>query len=79
MKMGSFVMQEDSFVAESANDVPNVLMIRVLVLLIFTATGNSVNGVSSIIVMVMFNYLKINFSATKNNFEKLLARGGARG
>ena len=44
--------------AEAADDVPHVTTLRVLVVLICTATVNSDNGVSSMIVMVMFNYLK---------------------
>ena len=44
--------------AEAADDVTNLLILRVLGLLICTDTGNSDNGVSSMIVMVLFNYLK---------------------
>ena len=65
--------------SEAADDVPNVLMLIAMVLLICTTTFNSDNGVSSVIFMVLFNYLKFNFSATKMNFEKQPAGGGARG
>ena len=40
--------------AEAADDVPNELMLRVLVLLTYTYTGNYENGVSSVIGMVLF-------------------------
>ena len=43
---------------EAADGVTNLLMLRVLILLTFIATGNYDNGVSSLIVMVMFNYFK---------------------
>ena len=65
--------------AKAEGGVPNVLAICVLVLLICIATGNPENGVSSMIIMVLFNYLKFNFSATKRNPEKLLAGGGVNG
>ena len=55
--------------AEEKDDVPNVLMLLALVLLICTATGNYDNGASYVFVMVLFNYLKNNFSATKINFR----------
>ena len=63
---------------EVADDVPNVLTVRVLVLLICTSTVNYDNGVSSMIVMFLFNSLKIDLSATKMNTGKLPAGGGAR-
>ena len=55
---------------ESADDVTNVLMLHVLVLLICTATGNSDNSVSSIIVMVLFNYFKNIFLHLKRISRK---------
>ena len=64
---------------EAADDVPNVLIPRMLVLLIYTYTGNSDNGVSSMIVMILFHYLKKKISATKINFEEHMAGSGARG
>ena len=39
---------------EAVYDVYNVIMIRVLVLLTCTYTGNSENGVYFVIVMVLF-------------------------
>ena len=54
--MGYFFLQKYAVVTESADDVPNVLTLRVLVLLIYRATGNPDNGVSSLIFMVLFNY-----------------------
>ena len=39
---------------EAADDVPNVLIIRVMVVLTCKYTGNFENGVSSMIVMVLF-------------------------
>ena len=47
------VLQEDAVVTEAVNDAPNVLTLRVLVLLTCTAAGNSGNGVYSMIVMVL--------------------------
>ena len=44
--------------AEAADDVPYVLMLRVLSPLIRTAPGNSDNGVSSMIDIVLINYKK---------------------
>ena len=65
--------------AEEVDDVPNVLILYMLALLICTYTGNYDNGVSSMIVMALFNYLKINFSATKTHSKNTPAGGGARG
>ena len=67
--MGSFVLQWDDVVSEAAGILTGVLMICVMGLLICTSTGNSDNIVSSMNVMVLFNYLKINLSAIKTNFE----------
>ena len=67
--MGSFFLQYNYVVAEAADYVPNLLMIRVPVPFVCTSTGNSDNIVSSMNVMVLFNYLKINLSAIKTNFE----------
>ena len=68
--------------AEAADYVPNLLMIRLSVPFICTSTVNSDNSLSSIIFMVLltlfFVYLKINFSATKMNSEKTPAGGGSR-
>ena len=64
---------------EAADDFTYVLTLRVLVLIIYTATGNYDNGLSSMIVMVVFNYLKSNFSATKMNYKKTPAGGETRG
>ena len=47
-KIISFVLQYYYIVTDATGDVPNVLMLRVLVLLTDTATGNSNNGVSYI-------------------------------
>ena len=55
-KMGSFILQDDDVVAEVAYDAHTVLMLHVMIFLICTATGNSDNGVYSMIVMVLFNY-----------------------
>ena len=46
---------------EAADDVPNVLIIRVMVVLTCKYTGNFENGVSSMIVMVLFiEYIDYN-------------------
>ena len=47
------VMQDDDVVTEVSDDDPDVITLRVLVLLICTADGNYDNGVSSMIFMVM--------------------------
>ena len=64
--------------SEAADDVPNVLMLYVLVPLMCTVTGNYDNSASSMIVMVLFDYLK-KISVTKMNYENPPAGGGARG
>ena len=46
-------MQDDAVVTEVSDDDPDVITLRVLVLLICTADGNYDNGVSSIIFMVI--------------------------
>ena len=53
MVLEALVLQEDDVVTEAADDAPNVLTLRVLVLLTCTASGNSGNSVSSMIVMVL--------------------------
>ena len=47
------VLQEDDVVTEAADDAPNVLTIRVLVLLACTAAVNYGNGVPSMVFMVL--------------------------
>ena len=47
------VLQEYDVVTESADDDPNVITLRVLVLLTCKAAGNSGNGISSIIFIVL--------------------------
>ena len=47
------VMQDDDVVTEAEDDDPDVITLRVLVLLICTADVNCGNGVSSMIFMVM--------------------------
>ena len=48
-----FVLQDDADLTESADDATNLLTLRVLVIITCTSTGNSGNGVASMIVMVM--------------------------
>ena len=47
------VLKEEDVVTEAAGDAPNVPTLRVMVLFTCTATGNSGNGVSSMIFMVL--------------------------
>ena len=52
--MVSFVLQYDSIVNEAADGVPNEIMLRVLVLITCTDTDNYDNGLSYMIVMVIY-------------------------
>ena len=52
-------MKQDDGVTGLEDGVTNLLILCVLVLLVCTSTGNYDNGVSSIIAVVMFNYLKL--------------------
>ena len=60
--------------SEMMGDVPNVLMLRMLVLLICTDTGNSENGLFSMIVIILFHYLKFDFSAAKFLFRNTFGK-----